>query len=168
MGMIVQQPSTADLLGRALLAATLAVAEDAEAARGALRARSRCGLQAAASALAQCMAWPVSRAARLLGLPAEQVWDARRDRPPGFEAAEREAAAAIRQALGSLARPSEADPDDADEPDDDGEVIRLRAISPAILRWSRAYVRLGVPVDDLAMLFSVAPDVLALAIEAGQ
>lgn len=164
--MLIQTPSTADLIGRALLAATLAIAEEPEAARGPSRART--GSQACASALADRLAWPVSRAARLLGVSADQVWEARRDPPPGFEAAEREAKAAIVLALGPLARPPEDEPADEEDIETVADVVRLRALSPAVLRWSNAYARRGVSVDDLAEWFSVSPEALAAAVEAGR
>lgn len=163
--MLIQTPSTADLIGRALLAATLAIAEEPEA-RGPSPART--GTQACASALADRLAWPVSRAARLLGVSADQVWEARRDPPPGFEAAEREAKAAIVLALGPLARPQEDEPADEDACEPAADVVRLRPLSPAVLRWSSAYARRGVSVDDLAEWFSVSPEALAAAVEAGR
>lgn len=163
--MLIQTPSTTAIIGQALLAATLALAEDVDAARMSARARARCGALASASALAESLAWPVSRAARLLGVHADQVWEARRDRRPGFQAAEREAIAAVRRTLGDLARPPqdapEDEPEDADTPEPAAEVIRLRPASPAILRWAKAYLRLGVSIDDLAELFSVSPEALA-------
>ncbi|WP_091742958.1 hypothetical protein [Phenylobacterium immobile] len=166
--MLIQTPSTSDLIGRALLAATLALSEEPDAARDSSGARARCGAQACASALADRLAWPVSRAARLLGVQAEQIWDARRDPPPGFRAAEREAAAAIALALGPLARPTPDDHEDEDAIEPPADVVRLRALSPAILRWSKTYASMGASIEDLAELFSVAPEALAAAVEPGQ
>lgn len=162
--MSIQTPKAADAIGRAMLAAALTVADEPETQRWSSRERSRIARLAAAAGLARGLAWPVSRAARLIGVAAEDVWNARSDGDPVFLAAEREARAGVAQALGPLAPPGE-EAEDEVLPPTETAVVRLRPLSTAILDWARAYVGRGVPIDELADLFSVSPEALAVAIE---
>lgn len=164
LAMSMLSPEVADAVSRARLAAALAVAEYPDTLRWSLRERSRTSRLAATSALAQGLAWPVSRAARLTGAVADQVWDARCDADPVFVSAEREARAAIGDALGRAA-PIAADAIDQETDVPDDAVVALRPPNQAILDWTRAYVRRGVSIDDLADFFSVSHEALAAALE---